>query len=53
MYLADLPTSDIFVLAIGVILGLIVAALLGNEFFPVCPSLDRIFPSSSASLALL
>ena len=32
MYLADLPTSDIFVLAIGVILGLIVAALLGTSF---------------------
>lgn len=32
MYLADLPTSDIFVLAIGVILGLIIAALLGTSF---------------------
>lgn len=32
MYLADLPTSDIFVLAIGVLLGLIVAALLGTSF---------------------
>ena len=32
MYLADLPTTDNFVLAIGVILGLIVAALLGTSF---------------------
>ena len=31
-YLADLPTGDIFVLAIGVITGLVVAALLGTSF---------------------
>ncbi|MCD2436147.1 PIN/TRAM domain-containing protein [Acidaminococcus sp. NSJ-142] len=31
-YLGDLPTSDIFVLSIGVILGLVVAALLGTSF---------------------
>ncbi len=31
-YLANLPTGDIFVLAIGVILGLVVAALLGTSF---------------------
>ena len=31
-YLADLPTGDIFVLAIGVIIGLVVASLLGTSF---------------------
>ena len=31
-YLGDLPTSDIFVLAVGVILGLVVASLLGTSF---------------------
>ena len=31
-YLADLPTGDIFVLAIGVITGLVVSALLGTSF---------------------
>ena len=44
MYLADLPTSDIFVLAIGVILGLIVAALLGTSFFPSAHHWTVYFP---------
>ena len=31
-YVADLPTGDIFVLSIGVIIGLVVATLLGTAF---------------------